>query len=216
MIGFPKWLLFGVVAASVGGAVWVGLSYFLNVEVGYLAWGIGFLAGLGVRYAAGDDEGFLPGAAAVIAAVGVVAFSKYMAVSLAVNAALGGFDPGAMPDYANDRDAALVRYADTLIEAGHPEATAPDLRWPPGQSYETARLPEHYPPALMAYAGEQWDTMSDDLRATLIEGWSEPFDLDGVKQEAFVAQFGVFDLLWFGLAAFTAFGLGSNSVGGDD
>ena len=103
MIGFPKWLLFGVVAASVGGAVWVGLRYFLNVEVGFLAWGIGFLAGLGVRYAAGEDEGFLPGAAAVIAAVGVVAFSKYMAVSLAVNAMLGGFDPGAMPDYANDR-----------------------------------------------------------------------------------------------------------------
>ena len=118
MIGFPKWLLAGVVAASVGGAVWVALAYFLGVEVGYIAWGIGFLAGVGVRWAAGENGGFLPGAAAVIAAVAVVAFSKYMAVSVAMDA-------------------------------------------------------------------------------------------------AFADSFGLFDLLWFGLAAFTAFGLGSGTVGDD-
>ena len=156
MIGFPKWLAAGLVAASVGGAVWVGLSYFLNVEVGFLAWGIGFLAGVGVRWAAGESDGFLPGAAAVIAAIAVVAFSKYMAVSLAVNAMLGGFVADEPPDYARDRDAALVKYADTLIEARNPDAIDPDLQWPPGQSYETAYLPEHYPPRLMELAGEKW------------------------------------------------------------
>ena len=215
MIGFPKWLAAGLVAASVGGAVWVGLSYFLNVEVGFLAWGIGFLAGLGVRWAAGESDGFLPGAAAVTAAIAVVAFSKYMAVSLAVNAMLGGFVAEEPPDYARDRDAALVKYADTLIEARNPDAIDPDLQWPPGQSYETAYLPEHYPPELMELAGEKWDTMAEGTRAALIRGWSEPLDLDAIKQEMFFAQFGVFDLLWFGLAAFTAFGLGSGSVGDD-
>ena len=216
MIDFPKWLLFGVVAASVGGAVWVGLSYFLNVEVGYLAWGIGFLAGVGVRYAAGDSEGFLPGAAAVIAAVGVVAFSKYMAVSLAVNAMFAGFVPGDVPDYANDRDAAVVRWADTLLKARDPDGLGADLDWPPGQSYETARRPEDYPPALAAEAGESWDGLSDGARRSMIADWSETPDADAVKQELFFAQFGIFDLLWFGLAAFTAFGLGSGTVGGDD
>ena len=215
MVGFPKWLLAGVVAASVGGAVWVGLRHFLNVEVGYIAWGIGFLAGVGVRWAAGDRDGFGPGAAAVIAAVAVVAFSKYMAVSLAVNALFAGFDPADVPDYANDRDAALVKFADSLIEARNPAAIDPDLQWPPGQSYETAFRPEHYPPALMELAAEQWDAMPDATRAALIRGWSDVPDPAEVKRDLFVAEFGLFDLLWFGLAAFTAFGLGSGTVGDD-
>ena len=220
MIGFPKWLLFGLCSASIGGAVWVALSYFLNVEVVYLALGIGFLAGVGVRFAAGDDhDGFLPGAAAVIAAVAVIAFSKYMVVSLAVNAFLGGVEMQRdVPDFAADRGAAIAWTADEIIETRHPDDLGAGLDWPPGMTYHDATRPEHYPPALLDEATEAWDGLSEEERARKIALWSEPveIDLNAIKMQAFQAQFGLFDLLWFGLAAFTAFGLGSGTVGGDD
>ena len=51
-MSFLKWLAAGFIGAAIGGAVWVGVGYFAEAEVGYIAWGIGLLAGIGVRVAA--------------------------------------------------------------------------------------------------------------------------------------------------------------------
>ena len=111
----------------------------------------------------------------------------------------------------------MVRYADMLIEAGNPEAISPDLRWPPRAN--PTRPPDNpritRPPSLR-WPGRSGTRWAGNVRTTLIRNWSEVPDVAEFKQQMFVAEFGVFDLLWFGLAAFTAFGLGSNSVGGDD
>ena len=233
MFGFPKWLLAGVVAASVGGAVWVALAYFLSVEVGYLARGIGFLAGVGVRFAAGDDDGFLPGAAAVIAAVAVIAFAKYMTVSLLVDkevaAARAQADAEGVPDPPDyeDRSVALALLADAMILEEHP-GDAETLDWPPGQTFEDATRIEQYPEEYRARAAEDWDARDEEARAAQIRDWAEQRErsmeafrqfeaamIDGVKRQAFKDAFDFFDLLWFGLAAFTAFGVGSGTVGDD-
>ncbi len=86
---FLKWLIGGVVGAAIGGAIWVAVGYFLNAEVGYIAWGIGLLAGIGVRVVAGNDEGMMCGVAGVLAAVAIILGAKYMVVSLMMNDALG-------------------------------------------------------------------------------------------------------------------------------
>ena len=224
MLGFPKWLLFGICSASIGGAIWVAISHFANAEVGYVALGIGFLAGVGVRFGAGDEnEGFLPGVAAVIAAVAVILFAKWMSVTLAVNAAFAGADGTAfeVPDFANDRDAAIAWTADDLLENRDPEGLGAGLDWPAGQSYLTAERPEHYPPALREEAAEAWDGLDDAGRQAQITEWTPPPDAlddmkDVIRMQAFQANFSPWDLLWFGLAAFTAFGLGSGAAGGDD
>ncbi len=39
-------LLAGAIAALIGGAVWAALVAFANLEVGYVAWGIGLLVGV--------------------------------------------------------------------------------------------------------------------------------------------------------------------------
>ena len=236
MIGFPKWLLAGIVAASVGGAAWVGLVYFLSVEVGYLAWGIGFLAGAGVRWAAGEHDGVLPGAAALIAAVAVVAFSKYMAVSLLVDheiavqrAAIAAAGDDAVPDFA-DRSVALARVADDMILADYPDdpAGADALDWADGVTFDEADRIEVYPPEYRDRAAEAWDALDEAERAEETAAMRAAYDarmdvfrqmeeaqIDAVKQQAFKGAFNFFDLLWFGLAAFTAFGVGSGSVGDD-
>ena len=212
MLSFPKWLLAGFCGGAVGGAVWVAVSYFGGVEIGWLAWGIGGLAGLAVRLTAGDSEGAGPGFAAALAAVAVILGSKYLVAVLTVNQLAGMIDD--LPDYANDRDAAISRWADEMLEARDPVGLGGDLDWPPGQSYETASRPEHYPPALAKEATESWDRFDPAARAKIIEGWERGADLGELRAKLFAAQFGLMDLLFFGLAAVTAWGLGSGA-GGD-
>jgi hypothetical protein len=75
----------------VGAAIWIAIGYFANYEVGWIAWGIGFLVGLGVRTAADDDEGFSPGMAAAAVAVATILIAKYAVVSLLVTDMAGEF-----------------------------------------------------------------------------------------------------------------------------
>ena len=59
----------GFIGAAIGGGVWVGVGYFAEAEVGYIAWGIGLLAGIGVRVVANEDDlGMMSGFAAILSA----------------------------------------------------------------------------------------------------------------------------------------------------
>ena len=64
-MNFLKWLLAGFIGAAIG----VGVGYFAEAKVGYIAWGIGLLAGIGVRVAANEDDlGMMSGIAAILSA----------------------------------------------------------------------------------------------------------------------------------------------------
>jgi hypothetical protein len=69
----------GVLAAVVGGAVWGLIVILSDYEVGFVAWGIGFLAGfLVVRFAGGRKGTPLQAIAIVSSLVGIV-LGKYIA-----------------------------------------------------------------------------------------------------------------------------------------
>jgi hypothetical protein len=69
----------GVLAAIVGGAVWGLIVILTDYEVGFVAWGIGFLAGfLVVRFAGGRKGVPLQAIAIVSSLVGIV-LGKYIA-----------------------------------------------------------------------------------------------------------------------------------------
>jgi hypothetical protein len=86
MFGFPKWILAGSIGGAIGAAVWAAISYFANAEVGYVAWGIGFIVGFMVRLVAGEkEEGLAPGLTAALIAVVAVLGGKYAGVQLLVN-----------------------------------------------------------------------------------------------------------------------------------
>jgi hypothetical protein len=75
-----RWLIGGLIGGAIGGFVWALISYLTNYEVGWIAWGVGFLVGLGVRFAdhLGDgEEGLLQGVTAAVMAIGAIGVGTY-------------------------------------------------------------------------------------------------------------------------------------------
>ena len=84
-----------------GAAVWAGIAYFAGYEVGWVAWGIGALVGVAVRFASKPDVSYTgdaaedairelhaesdqigPGSIAAAIAIVAVLVGKYLAVML--------------------------------------------------------------------------------------------------------------------------------------
>ena len=65
-------------AALVCGAIWGGIAIAVNLEVGYVAWGIGGICGLTVVQATGGGKGMALQAIAVIASVVGIVLGKFI------------------------------------------------------------------------------------------------------------------------------------------
>jgi hypothetical protein len=61
------WLVGGLAGGLIGAAAWIVVVYFTDYELGVIAWGIGVLAGYGVRVVAGERKGTAPAVVAVVA-----------------------------------------------------------------------------------------------------------------------------------------------------
>ena len=57
---FLRWLIGGLLGAFIGSIVWVAIGYALNAEVGYVAWAIGLVCGLGVQMVGVRKTGSCP------------------------------------------------------------------------------------------------------------------------------------------------------------
>lgn len=74
------WASAGILAGLIGAAIWMAIAHFANMEIGWIAWGIGFLVGISVRLAAHTadiDESPTLGTYAAAVAVGSIALAKY-------------------------------------------------------------------------------------------------------------------------------------------
>ena len=199
----------GAAAGLIGAAIWAGVAYATHREVGLVAWGIGALVGLGVRFAAREWEGAAPGAIAAGVALLAVVLGKYAAVSLVVGKELGNIDV-----LVTDDDM-IGSIADDICRER--EKQGKRLAWPPGMSVENATKAEDYPPGVWAEAVKRWNALSPAEKVRQKEGRKQDLsrrlaaDVGEVKKHVFWASFGPFDILWFGLAVVTAFRLGSGT-----
>jgi hypothetical protein len=216
IVAFVKWVIAGAIGGAAGAAIWALISYAAHAEVGWIAWGIGFVVGACVRVAAGEQhEGFLPGlTAAVIAILSVVA-GKYAAVSYAVSAV--NLDQVAVT--FTDEEL-IVGLADEIIEAR--EAKGQKVQLPGGKSIEDAKAQADYPPAIWREASQKWQSLgpagqkqrreSEEARVRELVG-----ALSGqLHQSAFASSFSPFDALWFILAALSAYKLGHGNIASSD
>jgi len=66
--------LFSAIGAALGAAVWGGVVLAFDYEIGWIAWGLGFVAGLGMAMGHEDEDGTLAGiVAAGISILGILA-----------------------------------------------------------------------------------------------------------------------------------------------
>jgi hypothetical protein len=175
-----RWLAAGSIGGLVGAFIWATIIYFAQAEVGYIAWGIGFLVGICIRFSAGEDqEGAFPGGVAILISAASILFGKYLAAVML----LGGMSIDLPPTTADD---VKLRMAN----AGTHE-------------YETW---SEVPLDKRTEVEGRWNAMSPEVQA---------LSMDGRRQitagDIFQESFSPYDILWFLLAAVTAYRLGSGT-----
>jgi hypothetical protein len=72
----------GLVAAVVGGIAWGLIVKWSDYEIGFVAWGIGFVAGMAVLLAAGGRKGLPLQVIAIVAALIGILIGKYLSFAL--------------------------------------------------------------------------------------------------------------------------------------
>ncbi len=217
-MGAIRCVLGGLIGGAIGVVIWVVVGYSTQYEVGWIAWGVGFLVGVGVRYAAylaDREESFAQGILAAVIAIGSIVTAKFLVFTLLV----GGSDAAELRELADkirfDDEAMIASIADEIAEQIMEKGQT--IHWPPGMSYEEASRREDYPPAMWQQAERRWNQLGRGEREErkrvriLLVG--------ALSSEASSRDFGEFfspwDILWFALATVTAFKIGVGTYGGD-
>ncbi len=223
-----KMAIGGAVSGLIGAAIWAAIGYFTGLEIGWIAWGIGMLVGIGVRVVGSQEvatfdkvqkrmvrttvgaEGPVAGMVAAVLAVVSVLAGKYALVHLFVSAPASSIE-----DFLED-DAMISSIADQIV-VEHESAGRP-VSWPAGVTADEAYERTDYPPEIWTEAESRWNAVppeeKESFKAAQAELIGAAFEsMEGAQGSMFLASFGAFDLLWFGLAAVTAFRLGASASG---
>lgn len=202
-----KGLILGLIAGVIGAGVWAAVSFYTGYEVGFIAWGIGLLVGIGMIAGAQDQASGATGAVAAVIALAAVLGGKYATVHLAFEdlvQASGGWT-------YTEHDM-LVVHADEVVVEWEDEGRTVD--WPSGMTIDEAYEEEDYPPEVWAEARTRWDALSDQDQKTMLAEYQAGAQaaMSQARQEGFLRSFSLFDILWIGLAVVTALKLGSGGT----
>ena len=212
-----RWLVGGLIGGAAGIAIWVLVGYYTHHEVGWIAWGVGFLTGLGVRYVAflgGEEASFGKGLLACLMAIGAILAAKYLVFVLSVGGK-GHENPFCAANQMRCDDEALIAriandIADETINRGE------KIAWPAGISRETASKPSDFPANLWKAAQARWNQLGPNGQEQERERLLRAMALsEQARWHGFVESFTLWDLLWFGLAIFTAYHVGNGTFGTD-
>jgi hypothetical protein len=218
-MGMLRWLLGGLVGGAAGVLIWVLIGYTTHYEVGWIAWGVGFLVGLGVRFAAhlGDQEESMgQGIVAAGMAIGSIFLAKFLIYWLLV----GSVDTDPIRELVGeirfDNEAMVASLADEVAEEMVQRGQT--VQWPAGMTLEDASQKADYPPEVWRQAEMRWSQLGPDEQGKRTRARMElAMMLSGAANKPeFGEFFSPWDLLWFGLAMVTAYRIGVGSYGNDD
>lgn len=195
----------GAIAGILGAALWAAIAYYGNIEIGWIAWGIGALVGFAVTLGS-KGGGVAPAAIAVLITVVSLCGGKYLAVYSSVNQmdALGAFD--AIEITGEDYVATVVgEEVVRKIAAGEAIAFRNGIR-----THEEVEDVSDYPQAMVDTAIAKWEGMSSEEQEAYKTSESEKIksQLSEIKSsiaaEGFKRSFGGMDILFFLLGVFSA------------
>ena len=207
----------GLAGAAIGGLagalVWTLIGYFLNVEVGWIAWGIGALVGFGMATGAEDNTSAVTGVIAAVIALVTIAGGKFAVVYLQVDKALTeSMESGEGKLTMDDVKIAL---ADEVVEEFTQEGKK--VAWPEGMTLEAARGQADYPKDVWAEAEKRFTEMPEADRESMLASMKESQAqfmatyASEFRAQGFQNSLSPWDALWAFLALGTAFKLGSGA-----
>lgn len=209
----PLQIIAGVLAGAVGAAIWAAISYYANLEIGYVAWGIGILVGIAV--AATGENGVPAGIAAVLITIVALLAGKLAAVEIAVQDMRGEMESWTDVDSEMSDEDLTAHIAGKI--ASEREAAGETVDWPEVDYEQDVPLAETYPQNIWQQANKQLKSMNpeqqDAVREEAMAARREFAETMGnalagaAREEGFMASFGVLDLIFFGLAIITAWGI---------
>lgn len=189
-------LIAGLVAALVGGGIWAALVFITNLEIGWVAWGIGGLVGVAMAHMTANRTKQLAVAAASFAMLGLLAGKVFIFLgSSGMIADAIEADPATLQSAiawqmydAREFDDITLSQIDGAQQAGD---TISNATWAAMTSQAQTRL----------------DAMSEDERHEAAVATAQGM-IGAVGLRAGVsAQLSLFDLLWVFLAVGTAYRL---------
>ncbi len=200
----------GLVAGAIGSGIWAVIAYVTGFEIGWIAWVVGLLVGIGVALG-NKNEGSVPAGvlAAVLAILSVVG-GKYAMVRMVMP---GDDDLVATSIAALTDDEMVVSYiADDVV--GEFEQRGRVVSWPEGAVPVQAAAKADYPADVWSIAASRWEALSAEEQAAYraelrsdIEASAAAFQ-DMMSQAGLIQTFGLMDIIFFMLAVVTAFKVG--------
>lgn len=156
-MNLPKWILGGVIGGFAGAFIWGLITYGTHTEIGWIAWGIGALVGIGVRIAAGEEAGGLSGATAVVLALLSVLGGKYFATELLVRSVTASTSElGTMSE-----EDMIGFHARQICEER--AAQGMPVAFANGKTLNDAERSD-YPPEVITAATQKWNALTPDER----------------------------------------------------
>jgi hypothetical protein len=203
------WIVGGLVGGAVGAAIWAGIMAVTGIEIGYVAWLVGITTGFGVAVVARDRTDWLSGTIAAVIALAAIAGGRYVGFHLIARdlASKGEINLQMTDDLA-------VMWIATEI-ADEREAKGEKLAWPMGMTNDDAVEEGDFPKDVWAAAEKRWANASPEWREDHKK--RHTLTTESLSDIAFMHSFSIIDLVFIGLALFTAWGIGSGAgLGGDD
>lgn len=214
-MGPLKALIGAAVGGAIGAGVWAAVVYNFEVEISWIAIGVGLLCGLGAALAAKGDTDSLTGGIAALVAVASIAGGKYLAVHYTVQQVVKGVGQVEF----GESDAQMYMAHQVMEEYA---SNGLKLNWPEGKDADSVETIEDYPADLRKDVSIRWEGMSVDERERYRSSVKASLDhefadaMGDVESEGFFAMFEPLDILFVLLAIFSAYKVGSGNIGGDD
>jgi hypothetical protein len=217
-----KFVLFGFIGGLIGAGIWAVISYGTGSEIGWIAWGIGFLVGFGVRLGAQEQHhGVVPGAVAVGIALMAIVLGKYMAVRMIINKEMSklGLDQASQ---RVDVESIKLDIADEIVLEY--EAKKKKINWQKSKlpkNFGDKPFADEFPPEIWKEANRRYEKLTPAEKEVRIAASQKSLTAlvemtrGKAMDRGFAASFGPFDALWFLLASLTAFRVGSGTFGDD-
>jgi hypothetical protein len=199
-------LVLSASAAVVGGVIWASLVAWLSVEVGYVAWGIGLLAGGAIALTT-KERGMTTGLAAVGFALMGLLIGKALTISMISNTIISA---EVSKEASSDPNFMVRLVLNQMVEEGEFEADV--------AAYFKSKSGVYPSKELLPKVKKAWQKARLKLQLMSTE------EKKGLKQSVITArsdnrplwdriapQLSPWDLLWVALAVGTAWKIGSDS-----